>query len=325
MDLDPIPFNLEELVQDSVNAFRLTAQDKGIGLKVHMDESIPKPLVGDLRRLEQILISLVNNAIKFTYEGEVQIQVRHGGEDGPQCIVHFLVMDSGIGFPEDRKELIFERMAQGDPDIERNYGGTGLGLYVCKCLVELMGGKIWAENRESGGATFGFSLPFEMGSVEDLKEELIFTPREKPENESPADADEKGDGLSREPEDNGASGYSEGESMNILVVDDCEDTRKLIGKFMEDIPCQIYFAGNGLEALEKHDEHQYDLILMDIQMPEMDGVGATIEIRKKEVAKKVGKTPIIAMVGNPGVQDEGYYLAADFDRCLIKPVSKADL
>jgi len=324
--LDPISFELNEMVREIMQTLNLTAQEKGISLHINIDPDIPKYLVGDVKRLEQIMISLINNAIKFTYEGEVRVVIQKGSDDGMECAINFLVMDSGIGIPENQLDNIFNRLAQGDPDVERNFGGTGLGLYICKSLVEQMGGSIWAENRKEGGATFGFKIQFEKGSLEQVEEGLLFFPPEtETEDSDPEDSDPV-EGFSEDeiPEETVAAD-SNGNSKNlkVLVVDDCEETCQLIESFLATGPYDVDIVNDGLVALEKHETGTYDLILMDIQLPGLDGVGATMEIRSKET-EDGSKTAIFALVGSSS-EEEGYYHAADFDQCLIKPFSKDQL
>lgn len=313
---DPITFQLSEVVNEIMQAVSLTAQEKGIPFKVDVDPDVPHHLIGDIKRLEQILVSLVNNAIKFTYEGEVRvlIQKETESESEGECTLAFMVQDSGMGIPENQIHSIFDRLAQGDPDVERNYGGTGLGLYICKGLVEQMGGTIWAENRKEGGATFGFSIPFENGSIEETLEpgNPLVQADDPVVPESKAMAQLPGDDKSV---------YGP-QKMKILVVDDCPDTCRLIERFLESGPFDVDVVNDGVRALDKYQDNQYDLILMDIQLPHLDGVGATMEIRNKESLQDIPKTPIFALVGDSSNDDDGYYLAGDFDRCLMKPVSK---
>ena len=319
--LDPISFQLKELVGDIMQTLNLTAQEKGISLHINIDPDVPQYVVGDMKRLEQILISLINNAIKFTYEGEVRVLIQKGRDNGTECAINFLVMDSGMGLPENQLDTIFDRLAQGDPDIERNYGGTGLGLFICKCLVEQMGGAIWAENRKEGGATFGFGILFEKGSLEDIEEELLLLSKNKPTEDFLEDENV----LQVEvPEKEIAAGNNgKNRDLKILVVDDCNDTCRLIERFLEKGHYDVDIVNDGEAALEKHEAGEYDLILMDIQLPGLDGISTTIEIRDRETGK-ISKTPIFALVGSAG-QADGEYLAADFDQCLIKPVSRKKL
>ena len=186
-----------------------------------------------------------------------------------------------------------------------------------------MGGTLWAENRKEGGATFGFSLRFEKGAVAEIQEETLHLSAQIVPEETDAGEESPENATSGNQDSLEDSGKNE--RMKILVVDDCEDTCRLIAKFLEQGPYDIDVANDGVAALEKYDGGKYELILMDIQLPRLDGVGATMEIRDKESGKKIPKTPIFALVGDPGEEDEGYHLAGDFDHCLIKPVSKDDL
>ena len=348
--LDPQLFQLNEMMREITQALNLTAQEKGITLHINIDPDIPQYIVGDMKRLEQILVSLINNAIKFTYEGEVRVTIQKGRDEGSECIINFLVMDSGIGIPSNQLDNIFNRLSQGDPDVERNYGGTGLGLYICKSLVEQMGGAIWVENRQEGGATFGFSIQFEKGSTEQAEDELLFIPLESKFEDNVLEEDDHAEDLDPTedyiPEEAGhveeldpiadltveeisAEETVFGEenvdtnNFKVLVVDDCEETCRMIENFLEDTSYDVDVVHDGLVALEKFESSSYNLILMDIQLPGLDGVGVTMEIRNKET-EGTPRTPIFALVGSSS-EDEGYYHAADFDHCLIKPISKSHL
>jgi signal transduction histidine kinase len=324
--LDPISFQIQDLVRDIRQSLNLTAQEKGISLTIDVDPDVPRYLVGDMKRLEQVLVSLINNAIKFTYEGEVLVSINKGRDDNTECAVNFLIMDSGMGIPENQLDNIFNRLAQGDPDVERNFGGTGLGLYICRSLVEQMGGTIWAENRKEGGATFGFAIQFEKGTLEQTEEGLLIFPPETETEDHDSEDSEPVEGFAEEeiPEETVAvDENAENNNLKILVADDCEETCRLIEKYLENTPCDVDMVHDGLVALEKHATGAYDLILMDIQLPGLDGVGATMEIRNKET-QDGSKTTIFALVGSDS-EKEGYYHAADFDQCLIKPISKDQL
>jgi hypothetical protein len=319
--LDPISFQLKDLVRDILQTLNLTAQEKGVSLSIKIDSDVPQYLVGDIKRLEQILVSLINNAIKFTYEGEVRVLIQKGRDDGAECAINFLVIDNGMGIPTNQLDTIFDRLAQGDPDVERNFGGTGLGLYICKSFVEQMGGAIWAENGQEGGAIFGFGIRFEKGSLEAVENELPALPKKiKNADSNPGEKfpENEASGESVPVDGNGNN-----KKLKILIVDDCIDTCRLIERFLEKGQYNVDIVNDAEAALEKHESGEYDLILMDIQLPGLDGISATIEIRDRE-AERASKTPIFALVCSSS-QAEGEYLAADFDQCLIKPVSKGKL
>jgi len=321
LHLDPISFQLKDLVRDIEQSLSLTAQEKGIALTVKMDADIPQYLVGDMKRLEQVMISLINNAIKFSYEGEVRVLIQKGRDNDKECAINFLVMDSGMGIPKNQVKNIFDRLAQGDPDIERNFGGTGLGLYICKSFVELMGGTIWAENRKEGGATFGFGVRFEKGALKEVEEELFLNSQITETEDS--DSVEEITEIEVPEVAVAADNNVKNNKLKILVVDDCIDTCKLIERFLEKSPYEVVVVNDGEAALEQHATGEFDLVLMDIQLPGMDGVSATIEIRNRE-SENATKTPIFALVGNSSEAD-GSFLAADFDQCLIKPIYKNKL
>jgi len=319
-ELDPISFQLNELLSDITQTLNLTAQEKGISLHINIDPDIPHYVIGDMKRLEQMLISLINNAIKFTYQGEVRVLVQKGRDDGAECVINFLVMDSGMGIPENQLDTIFDRLAQGDPDVERNYGGTGLGLFICKCLAEQMGGTIWAENRKEGGATFGFAIQLEKGSWEEIEEDLLQLSQEKESEDFDSDENLHEDEILEGTVGVGNNGNN---NLKILVVEDCRETCKMIERFLEKSLYDVDVVNDGMAALEKHETRDYDLILMDIQLPGLDGISATIEIRNRE-NESDSKTPIFALVGSSS-EAAGDYLAADFDQCLIKPISRDKL
>lgn len=315
--LDPITFQVHEEIRGIMQTLNLTAQEKGIPFKVNIDPDVPDILVGDIKRLEQILMSLGHNAIKFTYEGEVAVRIQKVSEEGGECVLKFIVQDSGMGIPSNQIHTIFDRLAQGDPDVERNYGGTGLGLYICKSLVEQMGGNIWAENREAGGASFGFCVPFENGSAEEISvRATALASEEKPRDESgPLDLSV----ATEAPQEDSIK------KTRVLLVEDDLATCRLIEGFLDQNHYDIEVVHDGVSAIDKYDEDKYDLILMDIQLPHLDGVGATMEIRNKENHRQESKTPIVALVGDPGADEGSHYLAGDFDKCLFKPVSRDTL
>jgi signal transduction histidine kinase/CheY-like chemotaxis protein len=319
--LDPISFQLKDLVQDILQTLNLTAQEKDVSLSIKIDSDVPQYLVGDIKRLEQILVSLISNAIKFTYEGEVRVLIQKGRDDGAECAINFLVIDNGMGIPTNQLDTIFDRLAQGDPDVERNFGGTGLGLYICKSFVEQMGGAIWAENGQEGGATFGFGIRFEKGSLEAVENELPALPKKiKNADSNPG---EKFPENVASGESVPVDGNGNNKKLKILIVDDCIDTCRLIERFLEKGQYNVDIVNDAEAALEKHESGEYDLILMDIQLPGLDGISATIEIRDRE-AERASKTTIFALVGSSS-QADGEYIAADFDQCLVKPVSKGKL
>ena len=331
--LDPHLFQLNEMMSEILQALNLTAQEKGITLHINIDSDIPQYLVGDMMRLEQILVSLINNAIKFTYEGDVRVTIQKGRDEGSECVINFLVMDSGIGIPKNQLDNIFNRLSQGDPDVERNYGGTGLGLYICKSLVEQMGGAIWVENRQEGGATFGFSIQFEKGSTEQAVDELLFIPlateveTDAPEESVQAEELDPTEDLMVEEVSAEETGFGEDKvetkNFKILVVDECEETCHVIEKFLEDTSYDVEVVHDGLVAIKKYESGSYNLILMGIQLPGLDGVAATMEIRNKETSG-TPRIPIFALIGSSS-EENGYYHAADFDHFLIEPISKSHL
>jgi len=258
--LDEIEFNLRKQVEDSLNILRIDIRKKGLELIVVVDPLIPEKILGAPDRIAQILINLVGNAVKFTKYGFIQLTIKIIDE-----FLFFEVTDTGIGIAEDKLDAIFETFTQAESYTTREYGGTGLGLSISKKLVLLMGGEIGVNSKLGKGSTFYFSLPFKMLSPSmskdqfDDKEKFVLKPHF-------------------------------GQNLCILVVEDNLVNQELTSIFLNMLNCDSDLANNGEEALLKLSQQSYDLVLMDIQMPKMDGIAATLEIRKDDTT-----TPIIAM------------------------------
>jgi hypothetical protein len=251
-------------------------------------------LGGDGDRLRQILLNLLGNAMKFTEQGEVSLEVSVGAslEQGPGVTLHFVVRDTGIGIARETQKQIFEPFAQGDGS-SRRQGGTGLGLAICSKLVELMQGRIWVESAPGSGSAFHFTARFD--SCEDQ------SPQSPPQH--PA---EQAAGPSAAP-------------LRILLAEDNAINQKLAQRAIEKMGHSIQVAGNGLRAVEAAAAQIFDLILMDLQMPEMDGFEATARIRQAELP--FGRhTPIIAMTANAMHGDRENCLRSGFDDYISKPV-----
>jgi CheY-like chemotaxis protein len=239
---------------------------------------------GDELRLNQILYNLIGNAIKFTSFGEVSFGIFIDSEDDQQIEVRFQIKDSGIGIPSHKIKTIFDSFSQAEIGTSRKYGGTGLGLSISKKLVELQGGKIWVESDPGNGSTFEFVIKFQK----------IVT--------SKAGSMEKNmlDSLN---------------GLRVLIAEDNLVNVLLANRLLEKWNCKTDVASNGLIAVEKVGMNEYDLILMDIQMPEMDGITAAAEIRKRE---KTGRIPIIALSANAEAELEEK-ISVDFDAYISKP------
>lgn len=237
LELESTEFNLQDLLDKACDIMAIRARDKGIGLVCSVLPDVPVHLIGDPVRLRQVILNLLGNAIKFTDNGEVALEVRKESSDAGTLL--FSIRDTGIGIPEDKVNKIFEKFTQADSSTTRKYGGTGLGLAISKRLVKLMGGRIWVTSAVGAGSTFYFTAGFQL-QVEKLKAEPVVAPVPEREVLRP---------------------------LRILLVDDSEDNRLLIRSFLKKTPYVIDTANNGLAAVEQYKTAPYDLILMDIQMP----------------------------------------------------------
>ncbi|MEZ5354196.1 MAG: ATP-binding protein [Bryobacteraceae bacterium] len=292
------PFDLHECVRETVRSLEANAIQKDIRLVCRIDAATPEIVVGDWLRLRQILVNLVGNAIKFTEHGSVEIDLRPGGPSQPLC---FSVTDSGVGIPAEQQAVIFDRFRQADGSTTRRYGGTGLGLAICKRLVEMMGGTIAVESPalpgdgSSGdaggrGSRFRFELPLPVGEI-------------------PAAA---------APSPVPVATRAEGPLLVLLAEDNLVNQRVVQG-MLERNGHSVTIVGNGAAALEALERLRFDVVLMDVQMPVMDGFEATEELRRRE-ARGSPRTPVIALTANAMKGDRERCLEAGMDAYLSKPV-----
>jgi PAS domain S-box-containing protein len=286
-----IDFNMKELLDILTMAHIIRAKEKGLELSYSYASNISPYLVGDPNRLQQILNNLINNALKFTENGEISIAVRKRNKSELQISVK----DTGIGIANEKQELLFKSFSQVDGSNTRRFGGTGLGLAISRQLVELMEGRIWVESEPDKGSTFCFTIPYIEGN--------------KPEEAS----------LQKPLVDKALT------QMNILIVEDDPVNQLVLSRILKEKGHTIDLAFNGLEALEYFNKSYYDLILMDIQMPEMDGVEATSHIR--EIENTLGKrhTPIIALTAYALQGDREKFLSFGMDEYLSKPIQMEEL
>jgi signal transduction histidine kinase/DNA-binding response OmpR family regulator len=296
IELERINFNLEQVVNSAVLMFTERANEKKLKLEKKIASGIPPHLKGDPSRISQVLINLISNAIKFTAQGSVTVSVSLQGKTENRVRLHFAVTDTGIGITKEQQGRLFKAFTQADSSTTRKYGGTGLGLAICKQIVELMDGEINIKSEAGVGTTFWFVLPFEIGEA----------PREEEEFE-PAPVAHTGDGnpLSK---------------ASILVVEDnninAYVTRELL--LRSGYTCNV--VGNGQEAVHAFEVNDYDLILMDIQMPVMDGYEATRAIRDKERHRPEQRMPIVALTANAFAGERERCIAAGMDDYLVKPL-----
>ncbi|MGA9099714.1 MAG: PAS domain S-box protein, partial [Methanotrichaceae archaeon] len=242
--LEQQPFNLRECIESSMDLVATSAAEKGISLLYTVDGKVPKNLVGDITRLRQILVNLLSNAVKFTDKGDVSVNVT-SRQKGDRYEIRFTVRDTGIGIPADQMDRLFKSFSQIDMTTTRKYGGTGLGLAISKRLVEMMGGRIWVESEEGKGSTFYFSILADATPVGHPTEKFM-RPLE--------------------------STAGKPSSLRLLLAEDNIVNQKVAQRMLNKLGYHADVAANGLEVLQALERQPYDLILMDIQMPEMDGI-----------------------------------------------------
>ena len=296
IEFESIEFELNKLVNVIIESFRITAKNKSIELKTDIGDGIPNLLVGDPARLTQILNNLYSNALKFTEEGEVLLSVNIVDDFDDSVRLQFAISDTGIGIEEDRVDTIFESFTQASQNTKRLFGGTGLGLTISKQLTELQGGSISVESEEGEGSTFYVELTFEKGSSEEEAKAIT-------ENFDSAKS------LS---------------GLKVLLAEDNLVNQKVMLRFLERWNVEMKVVDNGLEAVEAIKENNYDVVLMDLQMPKMDGYEASENIRKLDDPYK-RKTPIIALTAAALKEVREKVYASGMNDFVTKPFNPADL
>jgi signal transduction histidine kinase/ActR/RegA family two-component response regulator len=300
LDLHPSPFHLRDTLNDTLEVLAAQAAEKDLELACQVSTHVPDLLLGDATRIRQILMNLVGNSIKFTDSGEVFVTVEMenapaGAEPSSDIVLHFVVTDTGIGVPAEKQKLIFESFVQADGSMTRRYGGTGLGLAICSQLVALMDGQIWVDSQVGQGSSFHFTarLRIEYDAEEAQRPvEVVVTKAAVP--------------------------------MRVLLAEDNEINQQVAREFLEMRGHQVRIAPNGLEALAALATDRFDLILMDVQMPVMDGFKATAAIREKEKTTG-GHLPIVAMTGYAMKGDRQRCLDAGMDEYICKPIRSQEL
>ena len=314
LKLEAIDFSLRDCVRKALETLGVRARAKGLELAVQIDPQISDILVGDAARLRQIITNLVDNAIKFTARGEIAVEINSESRDAAEVSLHFSVRDTGTGIPKDKQEVIFEAFLQADGSTTRRYGGTGLGLGICMKLVEQMRGKIWVESTPGEGSVFHFTALFPISKTTASSSEA----REKvglmdPKAETPA--------TLRVMPESVTPGKPGSRTLRILIAEDNSVNQAVALGMLQAEGHLITLAENGREAVRFYHLERPDLILMDVQMPELDGIGATREIRAAE-AGSGHHTPIIAMTAYAMSGDSERCLLAGMDTYLSKPLSK---
>ena len=296
LDLESLDFDLRRTLEDAAGIWRVQANAKGLAFEVRMPPETPTLLRGDPHRLRQVLNNLVGNAIKFTGQGEVALHVEPVSQDGGKATVRFAVADTGIGIRPDQAAALFSPFVQADISTTRKYGGTGLGLAICKQLVELMGGQIGLESQEGKGSTFWFTAVFET------------PPEANPESIGEAAADGRRE-FAAEP-------APARQDARILIADDSSTNQAVALAQLAKLGYQAGAVANGAEAVEALRQGGYDLVLMDCEMPSMDGYEATRRIRDSGHPR----VPIVAVTAHAAPEDRDRCVREGMDDVLSKPV-----
>ncbi|WP_052566827.1 response regulator [Candidatus Magnetobacterium casense] len=313
LELEETEFDLRQLVENICAPLAVQAHKKGLKLSSHIKPGVPLKLKGDPARLGQILFNLVGNAIKFTVTGEilVEVQLQPDNTDDKSALLHFAVTDSGIGIPASKFNQIFESFSQADDSTTRKYGGTGLGLTIAKQLVALMGGRMWLQSTEGKGSTFHFTVGF--GLSDNTPETSVYN-NMKVLSRHP----EKTDGMLPKPQ---APQVTE-TSCRILLVEDNIVNRMVAGGILKQHGYTVTEAVDGEKAVELVSELMFDLILMDVQMPGMDGFETTKIIKSSESTRHI---PIIAMTAHALKGDRERCIEAGMDDYITKPINSNEL
>ena len=291
LDLELVPFQLDRMVEEVINLIQSRRKDTAVSLQLAFHPDAPRTVVGDEGRIRQVLLNLVSNALKFTHHGEVRVVISAEKSSAPRRNFYFEVHDTGIGIPLHIQDKLFEKFSQGDPSSTRKYGGTGLGLAICLKLTQLMGGDIAFSSAENVGSTFRFYLPLLLAKPmpTETKEPLPMTEDAR---------------------------YN----AHILLVEDNFVNQVMTKQMLELMGCTVEIAENGKEAVAKAGSGRYDLILMDVMMPEMNGYEATQAIRALDAPYCA--RPIIALTASAREGDKQKCVDAGMNDYLPKPINK---
>jgi signal transduction histidine kinase/CheY-like chemotaxis protein/HPt (histidine-containing phosphotransfer) domain-containing protein len=302
LGLETLTFDLRSTLRGACESLAGRANSKGLELNLEIGAEVPSLLRGDPGRLQQVLINLIDNAIKFTTKGEVVVTVTLEHEDESSATIRCTVKDTGIGIAADKRALVFEAFAQADTSITRTHFGAGLGLAIVSRLVELLGGEVGVESEVGKGSTFWFTARFEK------QPEQHAVPSEVEEVVTFAELEENG-----------------GRAARVLVAEDNVVNQRVALGILERLGCRANVVGNGLEALKALETMPYDLVLMDVQMPEMDGLEATRQIRSQRSTVRNPKIPIIAITAHAMHEYRERCIAAGMDDFVIKPIQPGEL
>jgi CheY-like chemotaxis protein len=289
--LEKVDFRLGRLLDSVAALMESRAQQKGLAFKIECTPDMPEVILGDPTRIRQVLFNLVGNAIKFTETGGVTVCVSHTPLDNDRVELRFDVSDTGIGIDAKQQKRIFDRFSQADGSTTRKFGGTGLGLTICRELAQVMGGSIGVESNTDQGSTFWFTVHCELGDAANIDEQSR-------RSDQPVET-------------------AEFRPLRILVAEDNPVNQLIAADTLEKAGHHVDVVSNGIEAVKAVKDYPYDLILMDIFMPEMDGLTATKKI--PEMAGDESKIPIIALTADAMAGEREKYIAAGMSDYISKP------
>ncbi|TDO98845.1 PAS domain S-box protein [Marinomonas balearica] len=292
IQIENICFNLINTVAESFKTVENSALEKGLKLSFKYHNELPKYYIGDPTRLRQVLLNLIGNAIKFTEIGEVSVSI---SLEEDSRLLHFVVTDSGIGMSQEQVDKVFESFTQADNSTTRKYGGTGLGTTISRQIVEMMGGRIWAESQKGVGSAFHFTIDFPVESDPELIAQSLYSDEASVES------------------------LATPRCFNVLLAEDIPENASLVTLRLEQLGSSVTWVKNGQEAFLAYQERDWDIILMDVQMPVLDGVGATKKIRSVE-EESSNHIPIIALTASVMEEDKELCLQAGMDRVIGKPI-----
>ena len=292
LQIDETPFQLKEIVSNVFTTLKLKASDKNLKFLYSIDSDVEHDLLGDKNRLNQILINIIGNAVKFTEKGKVELRISERKKENQLSYLEFVVSDTGIGINENKLQTIFDRFSQAEVSTSRKFEGTGLGLSISKELIEMQNGTIEVSSIENKGTTFTFVIPYKVN----LEKTTVLNERTKTTLDKTI-------------------------AKNILLCEDNDLNQKLITTIFEKTNHKVEIANNGLEALELLRDKTFDVILMDLQMPIMDGYETTVKIRKELKLN----TPIIALTANSLIYEKERCMNIGMNDYLSKPFSKKEL
>lgn len=317
VELEAIPFNIEQVVMETLETCTIKAREKGLNLDYNISKDLPHQLLGDPFRIKQILLNLVNNAVKFTPQGNVHVTLNHQQVED-KVVLHCSVKDSGVGISPEATSRLFKAFSQADSSTTRQFGGTGLGLAIAKRLVERMGGKIWVESSVGEGSTFHFTVQVsaapnvvQLGKTPAVQK---LSMAEKPK--------EIKDLINNELDGTFGLRFP----LRILLVEDDPMNQKLAVKLLDKLGYgKIDLAFDGVEGLKRINEGDYEAVLTDLQMPRLDGIGLTRRLRMGECGVKKKKTPVVGITAYAMSEDRDRCMEAGMTAFIRKPIQISEL